>query len=275
MESLYNKSFYANQAPGSVKSARIILPVLFNTYKPRSVIDIGCGVGAWLYACRELGVSEYLGIDGDYMKSEDLMIEPDKFRAMNLEELQIEEAKYDLLISVEVAEHIAPGRVDGYIGTITRLSDVILFSAAIPYQGGTGHVNENWPEYWVSLFLERGFRVYDFIRPAVWNHPDVDFWYRQNMLVFCSESKRHVFEKQPATGAGMPLSVVHPEMYLNACHRGRGKIRNDYWTDRQYYIASSTTEKESNQKPNLCYGREFNILYSDNWLLRLIKTIKK
>jgi hypothetical protein len=65
--------------------------------------------------------------------------------------------KYDLAISVEVAEHLPPNAADIFIESIVKASDIVLFSAAIPFQGGTNHINEQWPEYWNKLFNKNGY----------------------------------------------------------------------------------------------------------------------
>ena len=58
--------------------------------------------------------------------------------------LQIDR-RFDLALSLEVAEHLPPECGSEFVQTLTDLSSVILFSAAIPFQGGTDHLNEQWP----------------------------------------------------------------------------------------------------------------------------------
>jgi hypothetical protein len=62
----------------------------------------------------------------------------------------------------------------------------VLFSAAIPGQGGTDHINEQWQDYWRDLFLSENFHPVNIIRPAVWGLPEVDLWYQQNSILYCS-----------------------------------------------------------------------------------------
>ena len=43
------------------------------------------------------------------------------------------------------------------VATITKHGDAVLFSAAIPGQGGQDHLNEQWPEYWQKKFEVNGY----------------------------------------------------------------------------------------------------------------------
>jgi hypothetical protein len=92
--------------------------------------------------------------------------------------------KFDLLISLEVAEHLKEESADDFIQSLCAHSDLILFSAAIPFQGGQNHLNEQHPTYWIQKFESHGYHVYDPIRPLVWNSTEVDVWYKQNMFLF-------------------------------------------------------------------------------------------
>src|SRR5579864_7998681 len=102
----YNASFFDKQVAGSLSSARIVLPLLFEYYKPRSIVDVGCGVGPWLKCSLELGVEEVLGIDGDYVDPSRLLIDRVQFRGSDLNDRIEVDRRFDLAISVEVAEHL-------------------------------------------------------------------------------------------------------------------------------------------------------------------------
>lgn len=174
---------------------------------------MGCGVGAWLAAFAEAGVERVLGFDGDYVPRDMLKIPDDRFVAANLREpLPIKE-RFDLAISLEVAEHLPMEAADHFVGTLCGLAPVVLFSAAIPLQGGTEHVNERAQSWWASKFLSRGFRAIDAIRPEIWNDDSVKFWYRQNMLLYANEEALGANSRLRAladrTDPRM-LDVVHP-----------------------------------------------------------------
>jgi SAM-dependent methyltransferase len=210
-EQSYNEQYYRSIAPASKASARLMIPIVYSFIQPQSVVDVGCGVGAWLHVWQQNGVDDYLGIDGNYAQSH-LCIPSKKFFAANLEE-QIEcNRKFDLAISLEVAEHILPEHAAIFIESLCALADVILFSAAIPGQGGVLHHNEQYPQYWADLFARNGFTGYDCLRERIWMNDQIDACYRQNIFFFVKDS---VKEKYPAitshTGPLMPL--VHPQHF--------------------------------------------------------------
>jgi hypothetical protein len=172
------------------------------------VIDVGCGTGAWLAAFRHAGVETITGFDGDYVDRHLLQIPYDRFIPIDLEEGISHARRYDLAICLEVAEHLSPERGPSLIDDLTRLAPAVLFSAAVPFQGGMDHHNEQWQDYWAGLFVDCGFRVCDCIRARVWDDPRVDPWYAQNTLIY------HDASVQVADTIGMPLRVVHPNLWV-------------------------------------------------------------
>ena len=103
---------------------------------------------------------------------------------MNLDEKQMINEVYDIAMSLEVAEHIFEKQSVNFMDTLTGLANVILFSAAIPHQGGQGHVNEQWQSYWVRRFKDYGYECVDIIRDKIWDNDEIWFYYKQNMLMF-------------------------------------------------------------------------------------------
>ena len=149
----------------------------------KSVVDVGCGLGTWLAVFREQGATATLGIDGEWIDRNHLEIPSESFMAFDLTQPLRLDRRFDLVVSLEVAEHLPPEAAETFVDSLTRLGSTILFSAAIPSQGGTHHVNEQWPEYWAHLFEKRGFRVVDAIRRRVWENGAVATWYAQNALL--------------------------------------------------------------------------------------------
>jgi SAM-dependent methyltransferase len=213
----YSKEFFEAQRPGAALSALAIVPIVVELIRPTSVVDVGCGTGEFLRVFQEHGVREILGIDGTYVESSLLAIPQEHFRAVDIQMPFTLGRTYDLALCLEVAEHVAPESASDLIASLTRLAPVILFSAAIPFQGGTHHVNEQWPEYWAHLFQERGYLPVDALRRRIWSNRQIEVWYRQNALLFCTEqalASNHMLEREfRATDPGF-LSIVHPEFYL-------------------------------------------------------------
>lgn len=216
--SSYSKKFYARQRDGSERSARAVLPGVLDLVRPASVADVGCGVGTWLSVVREHGIEDVLGIDGAYVDLNTLSVPRECFATHDLRLPLNVERRFDLVLSMEVAEHLPGDSAETFIDNITRLGPVALFSAAAPYQGGQHHHNEQWPMYWVEKFARRGFVAMDCVRRSVWQNPDVDWPYAQNSLLFAErarvESCPRLAEAFRQTTPEM-LSIVHPQALQN------------------------------------------------------------
>lgn len=212
----YDRGFYTGQQAGSVESAREIVPIILRLIQPKKVIDVGCGVGTWLSVFVELGVTDYLGVDGSYVPTDMLLVPKDHFRSHDLKQpLQLPEM-YDLAVSLEVAEHLPASCATAFVESLTNLAPAVLFSAAVPFQGGTSHVNEQWPEYWAELFARRGYEPVDCIRRQVWRSTNVCWWYAQNAMLFV---RTDLLKDRPELQAeradtGKPLALIHPAYYL-------------------------------------------------------------
>jgi 2-polyprenyl-3-methyl-5-hydroxy-6-metoxy-1,4-benzoquinol methylase len=139
----YSDYFYESQLIQSKKSANQILPIIEDWFSPSSIIDVGCGVGAWLEQWKQINPEkEVTGYDADFVNESLLLIKPEEFVTTDLNETIKSSSKAELLMCLEVAEHLNEKRADSFISDLTSLSDVILFSAAIPGQEGTHHINE-------------------------------------------------------------------------------------------------------------------------------------
>jgi hypothetical protein len=208
---LYDSSFYAAQSNESLRSAQKIAPLVLELMDVRSVVDVGGGVGPWVRAFLDAGVECGLCIDGDYVDRSALLVPQDRFLARDLTRPLGVEERFDLAISVEVAEHLPPSGAQAFVGELVRLAPVVLFSAAIPLQGGVDHRNERWQSYWQGLFAREGYRAIDVIRPRVWEDPDVTPFYAQNALLYASAEAE--FRHEPEPPVGWPLDLVSPRFF--------------------------------------------------------------
>jgi SAM-dependent methyltransferase len=214
----YAEQFYADQREGSLRSAREVVPLILDMLKPRSVVDVGCGVGTWLSVFRDQGVQDVLGLDGAHVRPDMLMIPSELFQSADLAQPVPIGRSFDLAVSVEVAEHLPMSAAEAFVVFLTTLAPVIVFAAAIPLQGGTEHVNEQWPDFWAAVFKKRGYSVVDAIRPQIWNNENVEPFYRQDLLVFVNDSVRGKYpaieHARERTRAGF-ISIVHPRLYID------------------------------------------------------------
>jgi SAM-dependent methyltransferase len=214
----YSASFYQSFVDGSRLSAEVVVPIVNRLVKPQSVLDVGCGLGTWLAEWITQGVGDVLGVDGEHVDGGSLQVEATHFQTADLQSPLNLGRRFDLVESLEVAEHLDESRADEFVRSLTRHADTILFSAAIPGQRGFHHVNEQWPSYWISRFSREGYDVYDAIRPVIWSDSRVDTWYRQNIFIF---SKATSFD----TRGGL-TDIVHPEMWQDRLRPGSLSLRD-------------------------------------------------
>jgi len=225
----YDAQFYTRISDGSRRSAAILLRIVFDLVRPHSVVDVGCGVGTWTAVALELGATEVLGIDGDYVDRSQLQIPHACFMPCDLRKPLRLERRFDLAISLEVAEHLPAECAETFVESLVRLAPVVLFSAAVPGQGGDHHVNEKWPAYWAELFARYDFEALDCVRPLVWNDAQIECWYRQNTILYARRDYLLRYPEPRSIGArGQPLPLVHPAllaMYAGALQQARWGLR--------------------------------------------------
>jgi SAM-dependent methyltransferase len=212
----YDREFFQSRRALACSSASVVLGILFEYVQPRSVLDLGCATGIWLAECKRRGVSEVLGVDGDWVDTDLLEVEKSEFEAGDLgTEYYTPRKKYDLAISVEVAEHLPPESGARLVSSLTKASDVVLFSAAVKGQGGTGHVNEQPQSYWAREFRSQGFMCFDVIRERIWEDESVNVVYKQNMVLYVRENAAARIEAlRESVSSPYELDRVHPDLLV-------------------------------------------------------------
>jgi SAM-dependent methyltransferase len=263
MSSPYTEHFYLDQESGSRRSAERIVPILVELLSPASVIDVGCGSGQWLEVFKEKSAATVLGVDGPWASPRALSIDATDFIAYDFAVAEPPFAfrapldKYDLAISLEFLEHLDAAMAPALVHLLCDLSDVVLVSAAIPRQGGTRHVNEQWPSYWSALFKKNDYVPCDILRPLLWNIPDIEPWYAQNAILYFREKiPAHILHAAERSFTNMisdPYPLVHPRLFMTktdlmhysgkelmraGCRKGMKKLQNKV-TIRTDYKASS------------------------------------
>lgn len=215
----YTESYYHRISEGAIRSAEQTMYTLqkywgidgFGVNTLMNIIDIGCGVGEW-----SLGNPNYFGIDHN-IPDKALMIPKDNYLDSDFETaIPIREhgGKYDLCLCLEVAEHISESRADVLIQCLCTLSDSVLFSAAVWGQGGTGHINEQPASYWAKKFEANGFYPSKFnIRKAVFHNPNVEIWYKNNMILYVNKKEEIDYE----------IDFIHPEMFASCIRWHKNK----------------------------------------------------
>ena len=202
----YSKAFYAMQRRGSRRSAEVILPIVFSEVRPHSIVDVGCGVGTWLAVARRLGVDEAVGLEGTWVMGLPLADPSIEIQSTDLERPIDIAKRFDLVTCMEVAEHLSPARAESFVAELCALSDNVLFSAAIPGQGGTNHLNERPQSYWAALFAQEGYGARDIVRPKVWSNSKAAYWYRQNSILYTRGAQ---------TDPGLVFDRKHPMHFVS------------------------------------------------------------
>jgi 2-polyprenyl-3-methyl-5-hydroxy-6-metoxy-1,4-benzoquinol methylase len=159
-DAVYDASYYADVVePAAAASSDVIAASIVRDLCPGSVFDVGCGTGALLAALARRGC-RVEGIDRsqaalDYCRSRGLLVhrfdlERDDFSILDGQQ-------WDIVVSMEVAEHLPAAAADRFVDLLMRLGHTIVFSAAPKGQGGMDHVNEQPVAYWTAKFIDRSF----------------------------------------------------------------------------------------------------------------------
>jgi SAM-dependent methyltransferase len=227
-ETTYSPAFFARELDRARSSAETVVPLVMERVEPRSVVDLGCGHGIWLETFARNGVEDYIGVDGDWVPPEKLHFPPERFVARRLDKPLDLGRRFDLAVSLEVAEHLPQRGARQFVKNIVELAPCVLFSAAVPYQRGTDHVNEQWPDYWAALFAAHGYVVIDGLRPLLWSNDAVFGFYRQNILMFATPeaiAEHQLLARDRERTVDAQLSIVHPELMESLAAHPREHVR--------------------------------------------------
>jgi len=207
---VYSTDFYDYIDAGSRASADVVAHLLLAEMKVKSLLDVGSGHGAWAAEWIKAGVADVIAVDGDYVRRDQLAIPADRFVAHDLATPLKLKRRFDLVQSLEVAEHLPAASAADFVDNLVRHGDVILFSAAVPHQGGEHHVNEQPPQYWRELFGAQGYEVFDWLRPHLAGQRQVKAWYRFNSFIYANKAGRKRLSKSVLAAKvadGQPLAI--------------------------------------------------------------------
>lgn len=187
------------------------MPRLIDLLRPQSVVDIGCGVGSWLAEFIAAGVTDVRGFDFHVTHGSTLEVPAAVVHEANLGTVLPAQQVYSVALCLEVAEHLPPERADSFVAELTGLAPICVFSAAVPGQGGAGHLNEQWPAYWRERFAANGFVQHDILRASLWEEPMVAWWYAQNLFIYADPTAEPAERLHAAAArAVLPERIVHP-----------------------------------------------------------------
>lgn len=211
----YSEAFFKERIGFSNHTAVEVYKILIEILPClNSVVDVGCGTGSWLAEFKSCGIETIKGYDG-YLNDFALLEIPKKdFTQHNLKEHINSAEKFDLAICLEVAEHLHENDAPTLVSSVCSLSDFILFSAAIPGQGGQNHFNEKWQSYWIDLFNCYNFTAFDCIRSKIWDDPKIPFWYKQNSFLMVKNNTNFFYGND---NNSFIADLVHPELFHHKC----------------------------------------------------------
>jgi len=244
-------------------SQTLYLEFLLKLLDIKSICDLGCGPGYWVRAAKRLGIVDALGYDIPLAEGAHRIIEPNELIECDLSERYEFGRRFDLAVTTEVIEHIPQKKEKNFVDNCCRASDFVLFSGAVPYQGGVGHVNEQWLEHWSALFQRNGFHCHDLFREHFWHDSRIQYYYRQNTVLFASEEASSALRERGFNPSQNPKTMIHPEMIIQCVNRALPSRDRNFLRDvAEFYDAVKGQTVRSEHTRKHTYGQE-NLWYRD------------
>ncbi len=207
----FTPDIYEVARQGSQNGATVLVPILCDWFAPRTVIDAGCGEGWFGRAFADRG-RQVVGLDSAIEQaSEETFANGGNLRLAQHDLTQDAPlGQADLTLCLEVGEHLPEDAAAVLVKSLCASAPIVVFSGALPGQGGHLHVNEQWPTYWADLFAVYDYVFSDDLRWLIWENEGLAPWYRNNIFV--------IGERETLDGAGRswrdrPLNVVHPDIH--------------------------------------------------------------
>lgn len=190
LNEIYSEEYFEKRAnPPYDNGTKVAVDVLDEHFDPNSVFDVGCAIGVYLKYFSKKGV-DVAGIEGAESAVERALV--DTIQHYDLRDSpKISNQKFDLVLCIEVAEHLHTIYADGFIDTIisaTHNDSTVVFTAAPPGQYGANHINLQHPRYWVKKFSERGWehqeKLSALIAAEIRERSDTPLVMTENLMTF-------------------------------------------------------------------------------------------
>jgi GT2 family glycosyltransferase len=160
---LYDAYYYAHgcglpyqpEEPHWSKFFGEIAERIMNDLAPSFVLDAGCAMGFLVHALRARG-TEAFGIDISEYAISKALPEIKAFCRVRSVTNPLPR-NYDLIICVEVLEHLLPADSERAVANLCAFTGDILFSSSPDDYKEATHFNVQPPDYWADLFARHGF----------------------------------------------------------------------------------------------------------------------
>jgi hypothetical protein len=216
----------AEKRSGAAAASAAALPMLLDLVPDvRTIVQVGCGTGEWLAEAQRAGISDVKGVEGSWEEVDSLAVDGALIARIDYTRPFALDRRYDLALCIEIAEHLPEDRAASFVADLCGLAPVVAFSAAIPFQGGAGHLNEQWPDYWERLFATCGYVMVDAVRRQMWRAADGPGYIAQNLFLAVDESRLGSYPRlaeEHERHSGPVLSLVHPDVFDGAICRAAG-----------------------------------------------------
>ena len=215
---MYHFEWHKTHGDETSASAHVVVSLLKLILEVRSVLDVGCGDGRWLACFKSSGVPSIYGVDGEWTDQDHLLIDKEEFTVTDLSKSFDLGKRFDIAISLEVAEHVDAECSALFVENLTKHSDMVLFGAAIPFQAASGTSTSAGNPTGLRYSKLRAINASDPFRSQIWQRRDVSVWYRQNMLVYIKRERSDLISQvekylRAYHISEMPIDIVHPERY--------------------------------------------------------------
>jgi SAM-dependent methyltransferase len=189
---VYDDDFYRGNQDEGLKLAEWFVPLLRDTFQFQSLLDVGCGTGHYLLACQKSGVADVFGIEGSPHAFKHLLVANSLVVKHDLRQPYTFNRRWDVVLSIEVAEHIDDVDTGNYVKILCDGGDIVIITAAPLGQGGTRHINEHSREWWTEKFAVAGYgydkesteKLIQGSRKAKAANKHVTSWFEPNIMVF-------------------------------------------------------------------------------------------
>ena len=161
----YDAYYFANCTPPGLRYERSdhwiglfdgIAEHIANEIKPITVLDAGCAMGFLVESLRNRNI-EAFGIDTSEFAIQNVLPEIKPFCWVGSITEQFPQEKYDLIVCIEVLEHLPTSQAEKTIANFCNHSDLVLFSSTPVDYKEASHLNVNPVEYWTKLFARNNF----------------------------------------------------------------------------------------------------------------------